>query len=120
MSEAVAIEKEFVTQALPVKLIGMNAKLMTQYIEFVADRLVAVSGYKKLFGSKNPFNLMEMISLNGKTNFFEKRVSEYSKANVFSDSKEKNIHIGCGLLIYLFSICIIICLTIDGYYITDL
>jgi ribonucleoside-diphosphate reductase beta chain len=78
--DAVAIEKEFVTEALPVKLIGMNADLMTQYIEFVADMLLAQYGIEKHFGSKNPFPFMDMINLSGKTNFFEKKVSEYRKS----------------------------------------
>lgn len=80
--DAVSIEQEFVTEALPVNLIGMNAKLMNQYIEFVADRLLVSLGYSKHYDSKNPFTFMEMISLQGKTNFFERRVSEYQKAGV--------------------------------------
>jgi ribonucleoside-diphosphate reductase beta chain len=80
--DAVEIEKEFVTDALPVKLIGMNADLMSQYIEFVADRLLLELDCDKVFNSKNPFDFMEMISLQGKTNFFEKRVAEYQKAGV--------------------------------------
>ncbi len=91
IGDAVAIEKEFVTDALPVALIGMNAKLMSQYIEFVSDRLLAALGYPKLFKATNPFDFMELISLQGKTNFFEKRVGEYQKAGVISgESKEKN------------------------------
>jgi len=78
IKEAVDIEKEFICEALPCKLIGMNQKLMSQYIEFVADRLVVQLGYKKIFNSSNPFDFMEMISLDGKTNFFEKRVGDYS------------------------------------------
>ncbi|KAJ7727497.1 ribonucleotide reductase small subunit [Mycena olivaceomarginata] len=81
--EAVGIEQEFLTDALPVSLIGMNAKLMCQYIEFVADRLFAL-GNDKVYNSSNPFDFMDMISLQGKTNFFEKRVSDYSKANISS------------------------------------
>lgn len=81
MKEAVAIEKEFICEALPCKLIGMNQKLMKQYIEFVADRLIVQLGYPKLFNSSNPFDFMEMISLDGKTNFFEKRVGDYSLAS---------------------------------------
>lgn len=77
--EAVAIEKEFVTDALPVRLIGMNADSMASYIEFVADRLLEQLGVAPLFGTANPFDFMDMISLQGKTNFFEKRVSEYQK-----------------------------------------
>ena len=82
ISEAVTIEKEFVTDALPVRLIGMNAEQMCQYIEFVADRLLDSLGATKLYGATNPFPWMEMISMQGKTNFFEKRVGEYQKANV--------------------------------------
>jgi ribonucleoside-diphosphate reductase beta chain len=83
--EAVEIEKEFVTDSLPVDLIGMNARLMQQYIEFVADRLLVALGVAKHFNATNPFDFMEMISLEGKTNFFEKRVSEYQKAGVMSE-----------------------------------
>ncbi|KAJ7179889.1 ribonucleotide reductase small subunit [Mycena crocata] len=82
ITEAVAIEQEFLTVALPVGLIGMNAKLMCQYIEFVADRLLVALGNDKVYNSSNPFDFMDMISLQGKTNFFEKRVSDYSKANI--------------------------------------
>ncbi len=82
---AVEIEKEFVTDALPVNLIGMNAELMCQYIEFVADRLLMELGCSKIYNAKNPFDFMEMISLQGKTNFFEKRVAEYQKAGVMKD-----------------------------------
>ncbi|MBL7928004.1 MAG: ribonucleotide-diphosphate reductase subunit beta [Bacteroidia bacterium] len=82
ITDAVKCEHEFVTDALPVSLIGMNAKLMCQYIEFVADRLLVALGYSKVYNSTNPFDFMEMISLEGKTNFFEKRVSEYKKAGV--------------------------------------
>ena len=76
--EAVSIEKEFIVTALPCKLIGMNSALMSQYIEFVADRLLVQLGFDKMWGSSNPFDFMEMISLEGKTNFFEKRVGDYS------------------------------------------
>tara|TARA_B100000795_G_scaffold265108_1_gene246485 strand:- start:1350 stop:2324 length:975 start_codon:yes stop_codon:yes gene_type:complete len=76
--DAVKIEQEFICEALPCRLIGMNSKLMSQYIEFVADRLLLQLGYPKLFNSANPFDFMEMISLQGKTNFFEKRVGDYS------------------------------------------
>ena len=86
--DAVAIEKEFVTDALPVNLIGMNAKLMQQYIEFVADRLLMELGNEKVFNAANPFDFMEMISLQGKTNFFEKRVVEHQKAGVMSKKEE--------------------------------
>lgn len=81
INEAVEIEKEFICSALPCKLIGMNAKLMSQYIEFVADRLVQQLGFPKIFNVACPFDFMEMISLEGKTNFFEKRVSDYSLSN---------------------------------------
>ena len=84
IKEAVFIEKEFICEALPCKLIGMNAKLMSQYIEFVADRLLVQLGFNKIWNSSNPFDFMEMISLQGKTNFFEKRVGEYSLS---SDTK---------------------------------
>lgn len=88
IGEAVDIEKQFITGALPVKLIGMNSNLMSQYIEFVADRLIKALGYEPLFGTKNPFGFMDMISLQRKTNFFEERVSEYKKANVLIPEKE--------------------------------
>lgn len=84
---AVEIEKEFVTVALPVSLIGMNAELMCQYIEFVADRLLVSLGCQKNYNVTNPFDFMEMISLQGKTNFFEKRVAEYQKSGVMSDKE---------------------------------
>jgi ribonucleoside-diphosphate reductase beta chain len=82
--DAVEIEKEFVTDALPVKLIGMNSDLMSQYIEFVADRLLVELGNEKVFHASNPFDFMDMISIQGKANFFEKRVSEYQKAGIMS------------------------------------
>lgn len=85
IGEAVEVEKEFVCDALPVSLIGMNKSLMAQYIEFVADRLLGDLGYRPLFGSKNPFDWMDMISLEGKTNFFEKRVGEYQKSGVMAN-----------------------------------
>jgi ribonucleoside-diphosphate reductase beta chain len=84
IGDAVAIEKEFITDALPVALIGMNSALMAQYIEFVADRWLTELGYSKIFNATNPFDFMEMISLQGKTNFFEKRVGDYQKAGVMS------------------------------------
>ena len=80
--DAVTIEKEFILDALPVRLIGMNSELMSQYIEFVADRLLVELGCEKEFNATNPFDFMDMISLQGKTNFFEKRVGEYQKAGV--------------------------------------
>jgi ribonucleoside-diphosphate reductase beta chain len=80
--DAVAIEKEFVTDAIPVRLIGMNSDLMGQYIEFVADRLLNELGNEKVYNTPNPFDFMDMISIQGKTNFFEKRVGEYQKSGV--------------------------------------
>src|SRR5688500_17763101 len=88
ITDAVEIEKELVSDALPVNLIGMNAKLMQQYIEFVADRLLMELGNDKVYNATNPFDFMEMISLQGKTNFFEKRVGEYQKAGVMNQEKE--------------------------------
>jgi ribonucleoside-diphosphate reductase beta chain len=90
IGDAVAIEKEFISEALPVKLIGMNADLMKQYIEFVADRWMGELGYPKLFNSPNPFDFMEMISLQGKTNFFEKRVGDYQKAGLLSGKETQS------------------------------
>nr|WP_315028595.1 ribonucleoside-diphosphate reductase small subunit [uncultured Chryseobacterium sp.] len=90
IADAVSIEKEFVTDALPVRLIGMNADLMCQYIEFVADRLLLALGYSKIWNTANPFDFMELISLQGKTNFFERRVGEYQKTGVAQPSKENN------------------------------
>jgi ribonucleoside-diphosphate reductase beta chain len=86
--EAVKIEKQFITKALPCELIGMNAKLMAQYIEFVADRLLLQLGYPKAYSAANPFPFMERISLEGKDNFFEKRVSTYAKAGVGKDKEQ--------------------------------
>ena len=88
IKDAVEYEKEFVTDALPVKLIGMNADLMCQYIEFVADRLLIELGCSRVYKSTNPFDFMEMISLQGKTNFFEKRVAEYQKAGVLKKDED--------------------------------
>ncbi len=82
ITNAVVIEKEFVCSALPVRLIGMNSDSMCQYIEFVADRLLVALGCPKAYNATNPFDFMEMISLQGKTNFFEKRVAEYKKSGV--------------------------------------
>ena len=87
--EAVINEKEFIIESLPCKLIGMNSQLMGEYIEFVADRLLTQVGGSKLYKTKNPFDFMENISLNGKTNFFEKRVGEYAKAGVMSNENEQ-------------------------------
>ena len=89
ITEAVEIEKEFIVDSIPCRLIGMNSDLMCEYIEFVADRLVVQLGYEKIYGSKNPFSFMEMISMEGKTNFFEKRVMEYSKAGVGVEKEKK-------------------------------
>ena len=86
--DALVIEREFITESLPVKLIGMNADLMTQYLEFVTDRLLVELGCAKEFNVENPFDFMDMISLQGKTNFFEKRVSEYQKAGVMQSTKD--------------------------------
>jgi len=85
IKDAVEIEKEFVTESLPVRLIGMNAELMSQYIEFVADRLLSELGNDKIYNTPNPFDFMDMINLQGKTNFFEKRVGEYQKAGVLNN-----------------------------------
>jgi ribonucleotide reductase beta subunit family protein with ferritin-like domain len=90
IGEAVEVEKGFICDALPVSLIGMNAMLMGQYIEFVADRLIKDLGYRPLYGSKNPFDWMDMISLEGKTNFFEKRVAEYQKSGVMANAEGKS------------------------------
>jgi ribonucleoside-diphosphate reductase beta chain len=90
ISDAVKIEKEFITEALPVDLIGMNAKLMQQYIEFVADRWLGELGYPKMFNATNPFDFMEMISLEGKTNFFEKRVGDYQKSGVMGSKESQS------------------------------
>lgn len=88
--EAVAFEQEFISEALPVSLIGMNADMMKEYIEFVADRLLMEIDMKPIYGAKNPFDWMELISLQGKTNFFEKKVSEYQKAGVMSGLDSDN------------------------------
>lgn len=86
--DAVTIEKSFICDALPVDLIGINSASMSQYIEFVADRLLSCLGYSKIYNTRNPFAFMEMISLQGKTNFFEKRVAEYQKAGVMAKLEE--------------------------------
>lgn len=88
VKDAVAIEQEFLTEALPVALIGMNNNLMKQYIEFVADRLLLELGYSKIYNQENPFDFMNQISLAGKTNFFEKRVGEYQKSGVMNNPEE--------------------------------
>ncbi len=87
---AVEFEHEFTEEAIPVSMIGMSAKAMKQYIEFVADRLMIELGYNKIYNSENPFDFMDMISLQGKTNFFEKRVAEYQKAGVKTGSEERD------------------------------
>ncbi|MBM3184672.1 MAG: ribonucleotide-diphosphate reductase subunit beta [Bacteroidetes bacterium] len=89
ITDAVEIEKEFILDALPVKLIGMNSVLMSQYIEFVADRLLLELGNEKVYNVSNPFDFMEMISIQGKTNFFEKRVGEYQKAGVLAGKENQ-------------------------------
>lgn len=90
ITEAVGIEQEFLTEALPCALLGMNANLMKQYIEFVADRLLLSLGNEKYYMATNPFDFMENISLAGKTNFFEKRVADYQKAGVMNSTKDKH------------------------------
>ena len=87
--EAVEIEKEFITHSIPCEMIGMNAGLMKQYIEFVSDRLLLQLGYEKIWNSENPFDFMELISLRPKANFFELRVGEYAKSKI---STENNTH----------------------------
>lgn len=91
ITEAVAIEQEFLTEALPCALLGMNATLMKQYIEFVADRLLLALGNQKYYKATNPFDFMESISLAGKTNFFEKRVGDYQKAGVMASTNKKEV-----------------------------
>jgi ribonucleoside-diphosphate reductase subunit M2 len=89
ITEAVEIEQEFLSDALPCGLLGMNSTLMCQYIEFVADRLLVALGNKKYYNSTNPFDFMDNISLAGKTNFFEKRVGDYQKAGVMASTKKE-------------------------------
>ena len=89
--EAVDVEKEFITDSIPCAMIGMNADLMKQYIEFVADRLLVQLGYEKLWKSENPFDFMEMISLRGKSNFFELKVSDYARSNIALDKMDFEI-----------------------------
>ena len=94
VQEAVSIEKEFITESLPCKLIGMNNDLMKQYIEYIADRLLLMLGLKKIYNAQNPFDWMEAISIQGKTNFFEKRVGEYSNAaNPNSNADDNNFEL---------------------------
>lgn len=92
IKSAVAIEKEFLTEALPVRLLGMNSDLMANYIEFVADRLLVELGVPKHFGTENPFPFMENISMEGKTNFFERRVGEYQKSGVMT-AEPQTVHV---------------------------
>lgn len=89
ITEAVSIEQEFLTDALPVRLLGMNSDLMCQYIEFVADRLLLALGNTKVYNVSCPFDFMENISLAGKTNFFEKRVGDYQKAGVMEATNKR-------------------------------
>merc|ERR1711981_736982 len=89
---AVDVERKFICEALSCDLIGMNNDLMTKYIEFVADRLLSALGHPKIFNSVNPFDWMELISLQGKTNFFEKRVGEYQKAGVMAGGDKAEGH----------------------------
>ncbi len=95
IKEAVAIEKEFILEALPCSLIGMNSELMSNYIEFVADRLLIQLGYPKVFEAKNPFAFMERISLESKDNFFEKKVSNYALANCGGKPEDRTFRIDC-------------------------
>merc|ERR1712093_256747 len=94
---AVEAERRFICDALSCDLIGMNNELMTKYIEFVADRLLTALGHPKLFGASNPFDWMELISLQGKTNFFEKRVGEYQKAGVMASATDSAEPVGFSL-----------------------
>ena len=97
IADAVEIEKEFVTESLPVRLIGMNSDLMSQYIEFVADRLLTELGNDKIYNTSNPFDFMDMINLQGKTNFFEKRVGEYQKAGVLNNENNTTFSLDSDL-----------------------
>ena len=96
MNNALEIEKEFVTDALSVELIGMNSRLMQQYIEFVADRLLGELGVPKYYKTRNPFDFMDMISLQGQTHFFEKRVGEYAKSGVSFSAEEQVLYFDCN------------------------
>ena len=89
--EAVNIEKQFILESLPVSLLGMNSNLMSQYIEYVADRWLIMLNYNKIYNVENPFGFMEMISVNTKTNFFETRVSEYSRAGIGQTEEDRTI-----------------------------
>ena len=98
LSEALEIEREFITESLPVNLIGMNSKLMSEYLEFVTDHLLETLNCPKVYNTANPFDFMDMISLEGKTNFFEKRVSEYKKAGVGEEQSDHNIDDALGAM----------------------
>ncbi|MDG1534745.1 MAG: ribonucleotide-diphosphate reductase subunit beta [Schleiferiaceae bacterium] len=98
LSEALDIEREFITESLPVNLIGMNSKLMSEYLEFVTDHLLETLNCPKVYNTANPFDFMDMISLEGKTNFFEKRVSEYNKAGVCEEQSDHNIDDAFGAM----------------------
>lgn len=98
LSEALEIEHEFITESLPVNLIGMNSKLMSEYLEFVTDHLLETLNCPKVYNTANPFDFMDMISLEGKTNFFEKRVSEYKKAGVGEEQSDHNIDDAFGAM----------------------
>ena len=91
INSALEIEKEFITESLPVDLIGMNSVLMKQYLEFVADRLLSDLKCDKVYNSANPFDFMQNIALENKTNFFEKRVAEYSKSGISADKQEPKL-----------------------------
>ena len=105
------------TDALPVDLIGMNNKLMSQYIECVADRLLVSLGNQKHYNSTNPFDFMDMISLEGKSNFFERRVSEYSKARIGPlDDFNSGSHILCATSSLFLSACLMLSSTTDEYF----
>ena len=91
ITEALDIEREFITESLPANLIGMNSTLMTQYLEFVTDRLLVELECEKVYNVSNPFDFMDMISLQGKTNFFEKRVAEYQKSGVVQGQDSQKI-----------------------------
>ena len=98
LSEALEIEREFITESLPVNLIGMNSKLMSEYLDFVTDHLLETLNCPKVYNTANPFDFMDMISLEGKTNFFEKRVSEYKKAGVGEEQSDHNIDDAFGAM----------------------
>jgi len=89
IQDAVTIEQEYLTEALPVNMIGMNCELMKEYIEFVADHLMVELGFDKIYKTRNPFDFMENLSIQGKTNFFEKRVSEYQKMGLIGKQEDR-------------------------------